>query len=335
MAMKPIELQRHLKKGGVSYMAVTPFKENGDVDYEGYRQNIRWLVDKIKDFENCTLTPCGSNGEFPHLSHEEHKRVMQICVEEVNGAVPVICGTGRASTHETIELSRFAQEIGADGVQVILPYYFVPMEDGMYAHYEKLAEAIDIGIVIYNNPAFSGSWIQPPLMKKMLEGFGANGKIAGVKDNTPHMMSFDGMASVVKQFDVPLYSGFGEKWYMYQYPWGADGLATPFGNFFPEYPRDVFLASQKNDNKKIDELISMMQPYYAFVGRCNAVRKDTGVLYKPGTAIYGEGNFRFGVVKAAMNLMGLHGGIMRLPLTGPTEKETAELKEILKGLGLL
>ncbi len=149
------------------------------------------------------------------------------------------------------------------------------------------------------------------------------------------MMSFDGMASVVKQFDVPLYSGFGEKWYKYQYPWGADGLATPFGNFFPEYPRDVFLASQKNDNKKIDELISMMQPYYAFVGRCNAVRKDTGVLYKPGTAIYGEGNFRFGVVKAAMNLMGLHGGIMRLPLTGPTEKETAELKEILKGLGLL
>ena len=88
MAMKPIELQRHLKKGGVSYMAVTPFKENGDVDYEGYRQNIRWLVDKIKDFENCTLTPCGSNGEFPHLSHEEHKRVMQICVEEVNGAAP-------------------------------------------------------------------------------------------------------------------------------------------------------------------------------------------------------------------------------------------------------
>lgn len=157
--------------------------------------------------------------------------------------------------------------------QVILPYYFVPMEDGMYAHYEKLAEAIDIGIVIYNNPAFSGSWIQPPLMKKMLEGFGANGKIAGVKDNTPHMMSFDGMASVVKQFDVPLYSGFGEKWYKYQYPWGADGLATPFGNFFPEYPRDVFLASQKNDNKKVDELISMMQPYYAFVGRATPSAK--------------------------------------------------------------
>ena len=78
-----------------------------------------------------------------------------------------------------------------------------------------------------------------------------------------------------------------------------------------------------------------MKPYYDFVGRCSAARKDTGVLYKPGTAIYGEGNIRFGVVKAAMNLMGLHGGIMRLPLTGPNEKETAELKEILKGLKLL
>lgn len=335
MSMSPIELKKHLKKGGVSYMAVTPFKENGEVDYDGFRKNVRWMVDKIKDFKNCTLTPCGSNGEFPHLSHDEHKKVIQICVEEVNGAVPVIAGTGRASTYETIELTKFAQEVGADGAQVILPYYFVPMESGMYEHYKQLCESVDIGVVIYNNPAFSGSWIQPPLMKKMLEDFGGDGKIAGVKDNTPHLMSFNGMAGVVKQFDVPLYSGFGEQWYKYQYPWGADGLATPFGNFFPEYPRDVFLASQENDNHKIAELIGNMAPYYAFVGRCNAARKDTGVLYKPGTAIYGEGNFRFGVVKAAMNLLGLNGGYMRLPLEGPTAKETEELKSVLKEIGLL
>ena len=335
MSMKPAELRKHLKNGGVSYMAVTPFKDNGDVDYDGYRRNIRWMVDQIKGFGQCTITPCGSNGEFPHLSHEEHKKVIQICVEEVNGAVPVICGTGRSSTHETIELSKFAQEIGADGIQVILPYYFVPMEEGMYEHYKQLAEAVDLGIVIYNNPAFSKSWITPPLMKKMLTDFG--GQIAGIKENTPHLMLFNGMAKMLRanQFDVSLYSGFGEQWFAYQYPWGADGLATPFGNFFPQYPRDVFLASRQNDNQKIRQLLDRMEPYYQFVGRCSAARRDTGVMVKPGGAIYGEGNIRFGIVKAAMNLMGLHGGIMRLPLTGITEKETAELKEILKDLNLL
>lgn len=316
-------------------MVVTPFKDNGDVDYDGFRENVLWLVDKLKDFEECTITPCGSNGEFAHLSHEEHKKVLKTCVDAVDGRMTVICGTGRSSTHETIELSKYAQDIGADGVQVILPYYFVPMEDGMYEHYRQLAEAIDIGIVVYNNPAFSKSWIKPPLMKKMIDDFGGNGKIAGVKENTPHLMLFNAMAKMLKKTDVALHSGFGEEWFAYQYPWGANGLATPFGNFFPEFPRDVFLASKNNDNQKIGQLLDMMQPYYSFVGRCSAARKDTGVMVKPGGAIYGEGNIRFGVVKAAMNLMGLHGGIMRLPLTGITEKETDELKEILKELHLL
>ena len=79
----------------------------------------------------------------------------------------------------------------------------------------------------------------------------------------------------------------------------------------------------------------MMQPYYAFVGRCNAVRKDTGVLYKPGTAIYGEGNFRFGVVKAAMNLMGMEAGPVRLPLCEMAEKNKAVLKAAMERAGLL
>ncbi len=320
------------KLDGISFMTLTPFDKDGNIDYEGYRRNVRFLVDRVKG-KKCTITPCGSNGEFPSLTEEEQKNIIKICVEEVNGAVPVIAGTGRAGTKQTIEISKYAQEVGADGVQVILPYYFVPTEEGMYQHYKHLAEAIDIGIVIYNNPAFSASWIKPKLMKRMVNDFGDH--IVAVKENTPHLMLFNAMAKALKGTDIKLLSGFGEQWFAYQFPWGADGFATPFGNFFPEYPLQFSEAAKNFDIPKMKELLAMMQPYYDFVGRCSAKRPDTGIMVKPGGSIYGEGNVRFGVLKEAMNLMGLDGGYMRLPLMGLEDDEREELKGILKDLKLL
>lgn len=321
------------KLDGIAFMTLTPFHKNGEIDYEGYRRNVRFLTDKVKDQVKCTITPCGSNGEFSSLTDEEQKEIIRICVEEVNGAVPVIAGTGRASTKRTIDISKYAQEVGADGVQVILPYYFVPTEDGMFEHYKQLSEAIDIGITVYNNPAFSGSWIKPKLMKRMLDAYGDH--IVAVKENTPHLMLFNAMAKTLKDTDVKLLSGFGEEWFAYQFPWGADGFATPFGNFFPEYPIRFLKAAQNYDFEEMKNLLAMMQPYYNFVGRCSAKRPDTGMMVKPGGSIYGEGNVRFGVLKEAMNLMGMDGGHMRLPLTGLEDDERAELKLILKDLKLI
>lgn len=328
--MKKEELRTKLD--GIAFMTLTPFDKDGNIDYEGYRKNVRYMVDKVKGTK-CTITPCGSNGEFPFLSEEEHKKIIEICVNEVNGAVPVIAGTGRAGTKQTIEISKFAQDVGADGVQVILPYYFVPTEEGMYEHYKKLSEEIEIGIVIYNNPAFSKSWVKPKLMRKMIDDF--DGSIVAIKENTPHLMLFNAMAKAIKGTGTKLLSGFGEEWFAYQFPWGADGFATPFGNFFPEYPIKFSEAARNYDFDGMRKLLAMMQPYYDFVGRCNAKRPDTGMMVKPGGAIYGEGNVRFGVLKEAMNIMGLDGGYMRLPLTGLRDDERAELKEILKELKLL
>ena len=292
-------------------------------------------MSKIKENScKCTITPCGSNGEFPHLTDDEQKEIIRICVEEVDGAVPVVAGTGRASTKRTIEISRYAQSVGADGVQVILPYYFVPTVDGMLEHYKLLADELDIGMVIYNNPAFSGSWIKPAQMKKLIELTGD--KIVAVKENTPHLMLFNGMAKALKGTGVKLLSGFGEQWYAYQFPWGADGLATPFGNFFPEYPIGFKKAADQYDFAAMREWLARMDRYYAFVGKIGAARGDTGMLDKPGGNIYGEGNVRFGVIKEAMNLMGLHGGDMRAPLKlHMTDDERAELKDILRELQLL
>jgi 4-hydroxy-tetrahydrodipicolinate synthase len=335
--MKPIDLQKKLKNGGVSYMVVTPFKEDQTVDYDGFKENVKFLVEKVKKFgfNDCTITPAGSNGEFAHLTDEEHRKVIMTCVDVVDRQMTVVAGTGRASSYASVLMSKYAEEIGADGVQVILPYYFIPTEQGMYDHYANIASNVNIGMIVYNNPAFTGSWIKPPLMKRMIEGFGANGKIAGVKENTPHLMLFNAMSKMLSKTEVALHSGFGEQWYAYQFPWGANGLATPFGNFFPEYPMEIYKAAKEFDFDKIRNWLNKMEPYYAFVGRCTAARMDTGILPKPGGSIYGEGNIRFAVVKAAMNLMGLHGGRMRLPIEDINQKEKDELKEILQQLKLV
>ena len=328
--MKPAELRKELKT--VTFVTLTPFDKDGNLDLEGYRENIRWICGKTKNVK-LTFTPTGSNGEFASLSEEEQKAVMKACIEEVNGRHPVIPGTGRAGTKQTIEISKYAQAIGADGVQIILPYYFVPTEEGMINHYKLLSEAIDIGIVVYNNPAFSKAWIKPNVMKKIIDV--CDGKICGIKENTPHLMLFDAMARAMQEKGIPIQSGFGEQWYAYQFPWGADGFVSPFGNFFPEYPIALSEATKNYDFAKIRELLKMMRPYYDFVGRVTAAHPDTGVMVKPGGSIYGEGNMRFGILKDCMNMMGLRGGYMRSPLHGCNQKEKDELKEILKGLKIL
>lgn len=328
--MKPEVLKT--KTDGLCFVNLTPFDEDGKLNLDAYRENLRFILDKTKGVE-YSITPAGSNGEFASMSEEEHKAVLKACIEEVDGSHTVIAGAGRSSTVRTIEMCKYAQSIGADGVQIILPYYFVPTEEGMFLHYKKIAEAIDIGIVVYNNPAFSKSWIKPKLMRKMVDEF--DGKICGVKENTSQLMLFNAMVKELKGTGVNISSGFGEQWYAYQFPYGADGFVSPFANIFPEYPIQMYKATQEYDFDTIRSLLEMMQPYYEFVGRCTAARKDTGVMVKPGGSIYGEGNMRFGILKEAQNIMGLAGGYMRLPLTGINDKERDELKEILKYLKLI
>ncbi len=331
--LTPTELRTHLKKGGVNFMVTTPFTEDQEVDYEGLKVNIEFMLEKTKDFDTCVLTPTGSNGEFVHLNDEELKNVIRTSVETVAGRKVVVAGTGRADAYSTIKMTQYAESVGADGAQVILPYYFIPFEDGMFDHFKQLADAINIGIVVYNNPGFTSSWIKPPLMKRIITEIGE--KIAGIKENTPHLMLFNAMAKMVKETGVSLYSGFGEQWFAYQFPWGADGMASPFGNFYPEFPMGMYKAAVEYDFDTMRYWLDRMEPYYAFLGRCTAARRDTGTLMKPGGSIYGEGNIRFGAAKDAMNMMGLRGGRMRTPLESLTVKEKDELREILKYLGLL
>jgi 4-hydroxy-tetrahydrodipicolinate synthase len=126
---------------------ITPFK-NGGVDEKRFQAFVEW---QIKEGTHGVV-PCGTTGESPTLSHEEHKRVVELCVEVAKGRVPVIAGTGSNSTAEAIDLTRHAKEAGADAALIVTPYYNKPTQEGLYQHYKAINDAVDLPIIIYNIP---------------------------------------------------------------------------------------------------------------------------------------------------------------------------------------
>ena len=131
-----------------SYVAlITPFR-NGAIDDDAFRSLVEW---QIAEGTNGVV-PCGTTGESPTLSHAEHERVIDLCLEVAKGRVPVLAGTGSNSTDEAISLTRHAKQAGADGVLVVTPYYNKPTQEGLFQHYKAIADTVDIPIVIYNIP---------------------------------------------------------------------------------------------------------------------------------------------------------------------------------------
>jgi 4-hydroxy-tetrahydrodipicolinate synthase len=157
---------------------VTPFK-NGAVDEKAFRDLVDW---QIAEGTNG-LVPVGTTGESPTLSHDEHKEVVEWCVDQARGRVPVVAGAGSNSTREAIDLAKHAEESGADAVLVVTPYYNKPTQDGMYAHYKAINDAIGIPIIIYNIPGRSVIDMSVDTMKRLFE----LKNIAGVKDATANM----------------------------------------------------------------------------------------------------------------------------------------------------
>ena len=157
---------------------VTPFK-NGSVDEKAFRDLVDWQIAE----GTSGLVPVGTTGETPTLSHDEHGQIVQWCIEQAKGRVPVVAGAGSNSTKEAIELAQHAQESGADAVLVVTPYYNKPTQEGMYQHFKAINDAIRIPIIIYNIPARSVIDMSVETMRRLFE----LDNIAGVKDATANM----------------------------------------------------------------------------------------------------------------------------------------------------
>ena len=179
-----------------SFVAITtPFKNNA-IDENALRK----LVDFHIEQGTNGIVPCGTTGESPTLSHEEHNHVVDIVVDQVKGRVPVIAGSGSNSTTETIMLTQHAKDAGADAVLVITPYYNKPTQEGLYQHFKAVTEAVDIPIVVYNVPGRTGVNITPDTLERLAKFK----NIVAVKEASG---SLDAVSQIVAKTDLVVLSG--------------------------------------------------------------------------------------------------------------------------------
>jgi 4-hydroxy-tetrahydrodipicolinate synthase len=164
-------------KGSITAL-ITPFK-NGKVDDRAFQKLVEWQIDQ----GTHGLVPCGTTGESPTLTHDEHRRVVELCVEAAAGRVPVIAGTGSNSTTEAVELTRHAMSAGADGVLVVTPYYNKPTQEGLYLHFKAINDCADVPLIIYNIPGRSVIDMSVETMARLFK----LKNVVGVKDATANM----------------------------------------------------------------------------------------------------------------------------------------------------
>ena len=288
-------------KGAITAL-ITPFK-NGKVDEKRLVENVEY---QIKSGING-LVPCGTTGESPTLSHEEHKRVIEIVIKSAAGRVPVIAGTGSNSTEEALELTAHAKNAGADAALIVSPYYNKPTQKGLYLHFKTIAEEVDIPIVIYNIPGRCGVFVENATMAKLSE----IKNIVGVKESTG---SIDNACQIISSckpgFDLLSGDDYMTLAYMAM---GGKGVISVISNILPKEVSELAGAAGKSDLKKAREIYYKLFP----------IMKTAFIETNPIP------------IKTAMRMMGIDTGEMRLPMCGMEEANEKKLADVLKRMGLI
>ena len=324
MALSPDEMRERIK--AVVIVQATPFNQDGSVDLAGLKANTEYLVERCRG-KRFVFVPTGSTGEFYALSSAEQIKVFETVIDTTAGAVPVVAGTAAAGTPPTIALSQAAQQAGADGVQVVLPFYHVPSEEGLYRHFADLADALEIGVMIYNNPAVSKLWMPPHIMARCAE----HPLIVADKENTPDVTQYKAMRDAVDPAKMSVVCGLGDLQFAYEAALGCPGFVSWTANLAPEHSLALLNAADADDFALVRSIISGTGRLYEFAGTCARRRgRDPWVL--PGFA---SGHIYVGIMKAAMEIMGLAGGPVRGPGDDLSQEERGELRGIMSEIGLL
>ncbi len=281
---------------------VTPFKD-GRVDEEAFKKLIRFGIDGgVTGF-----LPCGTTGESPALSHEEHNRVIELTVKEVAGQVKVLAGTGSNSTEEAIALTRHAKAVGADAALMVSPYYNKPTQEGLYLHFKAVAEAVDIPILVYNIQGRTAVNIENQTMER-LAGIP---NIVGVKEASGSIMQ---MSEVIRrcgsEFDV--LSGDDQMTFPLM-ALGGKGVISVVTNIAPE------MMSSLVNTMLAGEIDKARAMHFEIFELCQAMFLETNPI----------------PVKAALGLMGKIEPEFRLPLCPPSQTNLGKLKTVLEKYGIL
>ena len=290
---------------GSNVALITPFKNNG-LDEEAYVKLIHFHMDNW----TSGLVPAGTTGESPTLSHKEHQRVIDLCIKESSGKIPVIAGTGSNSTEEAISLTTHAEKAGADGALIVTPYYNKPTQEGLYQHYKAINDKCGIPIIIYNIPGRSVIDMSVDTMAKLFE----LKNIVGVKDATGNLDRVDQqLAKMGKEF-IQM-TGNDDNAFEFNKRGGV-GTISVTANIAPKLCSDFQKLSisknekELNDAKKLDEIL---QPVH------NAMFVESN----PSPVKYGA------------KLLNLCDDAVRLPLVKVSDKAKVTVKKALESAKLI
>lgn len=289
---------------GAFVAIVTPFNPDGSLDEQG-------LVDLI-EFQLAGgthgIVPCGTTGESATMSHDEHRRVVELTVKTVAGRVPVLAGAGSNSTSETIELTRHAKSAGADGVLLITPYYNKPSQEGLYQHFKAVAEAVEIPIIMYNVPSRTAVNMLPQTVARCAK----LPNIAGIKEATGSLQQVSEVIRLCPA-DFALLSG-DDFTSMASVLVGGTGVISVTSNVAPKEMAQMIEAALAGNLARANEL------HYRLLPLMQAMFFDTNPV----------------PAKVTLGMMGkIKSAGVRLPLCDMDEATTTKVKQSAKEFGLL
>ena len=287
---------------GLSVAVVTPFKSDGQIDFNRLQEQVEFQIAA----GTTAIVPTGTTGESPTLTHDENDRVIKAVVEAAAGKIKVMAGSGSNSTEEALRLTKTAANSGADAALIVAPYYNKPMQEGFYLHYKTLAEAVDIPICIYNIPGRTGKNIEPQTIIRLA----AFKNITMVKEATGSM---DQASQIIAETDLTVLSG-DDSVTLPLMALGGRGVISVIGNIVPQ---DMIAMCKAFDAGNIAEARRLH--YKTFTLARDMLSLATNPI----------------PVKAAMQMLGRDTGILRMPMT-PLEPElAAKLRKTLADYGLM
>ena len=291
------------KFSGSFTVMVTPFSEDGSkVDYSTLRRFVDWQIANGVP----GLIPLGSTGEFLSVADEERREIVTTIIQQVDGRVPVLVGTADEWTDKSVRYSREAEELGASGVMVVPPYYASPTEDELYAHYQRISDAISIPIMVYNNPNTANVDLTPDLLARLSQ-----------IENVDYVKESSGDISRIREIDrlsegrMTVFAGYHA---FDSFLLGAKGYVSVCGNIVPKLSSDLYkLVIGESDVASGRELYHRLLPLLDVI---------SGDLYVSAT-------------KAALELVGMPVGIPRMPRLRVPESHRIKIEEVLRELGVL
>ncbi len=284
---------------------ITPFKNKGrEVDYDSFKRLIDYQIENGTD----AILVCGTTGESPTLTYQEHEDVIKFAVEYVNGRVPVIAGTGANSLHEAIELTGFAKDVGADAALVVVPYYNKPSQEGIYRHFKTLATEIDIPIIVYNIPGRTCREISVDTLERLVNECP---NIIGSKESVGDM---DRISEIRRRLgdNFTILSG-DDSLTLPMMSLGANGVISVANHILPKKVRDMVHSALEGDFTTARKLHYELFPLF------KAMFMDTNPI----------------PVKTAAWMLGLiEEKSFRLPLCEMSPEKEEKLREVLQSYGL-